>query len=205
MWFRNLIGILIVAGNIFASCLNLANSKENTAIGTIDSKYYEMLKNKQFVNAFDYIKISVNRLAELQLAYHYILGTGVEINICKAVELLEKDYKESDFYQMSLLNIAYNSSWKVIAAIEGNHNAAFQLGMYYYNHYLQREGFILSTLDTHETILKNAYIHFRRSEMFGDTDARLFIEKILKLRPDFEESVTVDFTKTSIICPIRGN
>ncbi len=203
MWFKKTNLIRVISCTMMFFHPFWVNSKEITGVGTIDNKYYELLLNEKYIEAFNYISNPITHNAKLNLAYHYILGTGTTIDICKAVEILEKNYIDRDFYLRTLLNLAYNSSWETIAALEGDHNASFRVGQYYYGLYMQRKYTDQSALDVHHTILRNAYTHFMRAKKFGDADAGAFLEKILKIRPDFRETLTVDYSTKSIICPAR--
>ncbi len=207
MWFRRNTFISALAIFLLISVTSMSHSDEIFGVGTLDDKYTDMTLNGQYVDAFNYLSKPKSRDAKVALALHYLIGSGTEVDKCKAVKILENNYSSSDAYLQLYLNIAYHSSWKTIAALEGSPDASREMGMYYYRMTITPNTGFLFFLDARESLLRNAYIHFKRAIFFGDKNEGrgpgFHVERILKVRPDFEETVIVDYSKTSIICPIR--
>ena len=167
----------------------------------IDQNYGVLLENKKYYEAFKLISSGNDIDSIIQIAIHYLYGVGVKQDKCKAVSFFERAYPKAAIRSVSGLNVIYRSSWKSIASLEGSAAASFELGMYYYSFPKELR---LSFLDINNVFLKNAYIHFKRAQYFGDDQAKKFIDRILNENPEFEQNIDVNYEKIGVICPVRG-
>ena len=171
---------------------------DEAATSKLDETYVAYLEEGNFKAAYEYIADATDRVSRLHIAYHLMMGSGVEQDECAAVVILEDLYEGRPVMAISALNFIYNSSWKAVAFLEGSAEAAYELGMYYD---AVHKTFRAPMLDENGAYFdKKAYTYFRIAKERGFPVG----EEILMKFGDLQVDASIyEIRPRKILCPVR--
>lgn len=198
----------IISTSLFllSLCLFLPASHAQQEVNSkIDGSYANLIEQKKYHDAYDYIKDSGNEEDKLFVAYHLFFGSGVDRDACAAVYLLEpvvaqrtiRGIKSSRY--ISLLNVIYNGNWPALASLEGSAIAAYFSGSYYEETIAANGGF--HNMFGEADALRQKMIEMYRISCFRGFD--MACDKLPETGANKKGMNILDFEKRDLICKAR--